>query len=159
METPQGDKWVSGREAIPLGMLVLISSLLYALTFLNQTAWDFSAYYSATSVWLHGGDPYDSNSNLVPDVPGTTRFVYSPLVLLIFAPFAFLDFWMAAHVLFFMNLIMLGLSFGLVMKKLSIGEALPRQEIGILAIIWIFFFPVRYSLHMGQVNLLVLLCF
>lgn len=86
---------------------LLFAAALYALA-IASPLWDFSVYYRAGSTILHGLNPYlqgdlaREHPQLGPLNP-LLPFLYHPLVLLLFAPFALFSWFTAAQLWMALN--------------------------------------------------------
>lgn len=108
---------------------------------------DFSGYYYGPKAFLSGGNPYLTRQNFF------TPFVYPPFVLIFFIPLIAIPFQIAEILWTVVSFLLLFASLFIFLKMykqkmLSISSLL----IGILICL---FFPVKFSLGMGQINIVV----
>lgn len=112
---------------------------------------DFSSYYYSPQAMLSHANPYLGGENFF------TPFVYPPFVLLFFLPLSFLPFITAEYLWTGISFLCLFLSLMLLGKMK--GKAISWTGFVLLAsIVCITYFPLKFSLGMGQINILVLLC-
>ncbi len=107
---------------------------------------DFSVYYSGSKAFLLGQNPYMRK----PDY--FSNYVYPPFVVLFFVPFALLSLPTASILFLVISVVsyFLGIYFCLkAITKLSFGSFAFIAALGMVS------FPTKFTLGMGQVNLLI----
>lgn len=104
---------------------------------------DFIYYYSAVRALIVGNDPY------------STGYIYPPIVLLIIYPFQLFILPIARLIWTFFSLFSLCVALILLLKIYK--EKLFSNTALIIYSLVFLFFPVRYTLGMGQINMYVLL--
>lgn len=110
---------------------------------------DFNVYYYGSKIVISGGNVYLGDKQLF------TSFVYPPFVALFFAPFTILPFFIAEKIWTLVSIVSLLLSlfvlFKIFKQKIFSSTAILLVSLSFLA------FPVKFTLGMGQINLLILL--
>ncbi|MBI3872320.1 MAG: DUF2029 domain-containing protein [candidate division Zixibacteria bacterium] len=116
---------MSGRKITRVATAVALAGvLLYAVycviviaTHSDLYQWDFRSYYYAARASADGGNPYDpADLSRVAGGGNVLRFVYPPVTLVAFAPFAALPYSVAAQIWLVLKLVALGLLIYLWMK-------------------------------------------
>jgi alpha-1,2-mannosyltransferase len=70
---------------------VIAVAVVYLIVAPGAFHWDFRVYVRASDTWLHGGDPYAVGDDVtIGFVTAKLPFVYPPITLAAFAPFALL---------------------------------------------------------------------
>lgn len=109
---------------------------------------DFVGYYYGPHLMIADSNPYLGNEIL------HTTYVYPPIVLLIFTPFLLFDFSTASIIWTLINFLLLFLSLFFLAK---IFEIKFFSDLNLLLMSLVFAsFPVKFTLGMGQINLLIL---
>ncbi len=125
-----------------------VSILILFRTLFLRNYPDFSGYYFGSKAIFENINPYLGGKNFF------TPFVYPPFVALFFSPFLLVPFNIAEIIWEVMSLIFLFFS---IVFLLKINNQKILSPIGIFLSILVFiFFPVKFSLGMGQINLLIL---
>lgn len=130
--------------------LFLLFSLAYLLKPLLIGFYaDFSVHYDSANALLEKNNPYIGGTNFfIPDV-------YPPFSQFFFIPFTFLsarfagELWVALSIVFYL------LSIGLLMNIFSFKWS--NKAFLLIGLLNFTFFPLKFTLGMGQVNTLVLL--
>ncbi|MEN9328798.1 MAG: hypothetical protein RI947_1606 [Candidatus Parcubacteria bacterium] len=134
--------------AIALCILALLY-LGYAFFHIaTSLAPDFSVLYFSTKNLLHHANPY-TNKNLY------TFFAYPPVTTLLYIPFTFLPYVIAQFIFLSLSIVSIG---GLVYTSLRIicGKIAVNSFLIVLAL-FVFAFPTKFTIGMGQSNLIALL--
>lgn len=108
---------------------------------------DFSIFYQAVFVGFSKENPY-----LYSDF--FASFIYPPLFLLCIYPFAFVSFATASQLWILISVFSLGISLFL----LAVLLRASWLKVSIVCFLAAISFPVKFTLGMGQVNLVLLLC-
>src|SRR5579872_3595971 len=127
----------------------LFTLLLLLKVFLLTNFPDFNVYYPAASAYVHGTDPYKEGARFF------TNFVYPPIVLLFFSPFLILPIVYAAKIWLFISFFCLFLSLYLLFK-LESTSVFSKTNLFISSLIFLMF-PLKFTLGMGQINIVILL--
>jgi hypothetical protein len=117
---------------------------------------DFKAYYVAAQLAREGKDFYDQDLQLARATahgitPDKSFYIYPPLFALLMTPISAFPIEVAARVWFFFNLSLLGATLAILLLAFRIRRGVPFWVMGSL-----LFAPVSYSLHMGQINIVIL---
>ena len=128
-------------------LLWLLSFMLLCKTFFLHTYPDFRIFYTSARSFLEGRSPYILSG-------GFTPFLYPPFALLIFIPFTLFPLVVAEKLWLTVSLILFYTSIYFLfrlsqIKKFSL-EGILLLTISNLA------FPVKFSLGMGQINMVLL---
>src|SRR3989344_4005410 len=110
---------------------------------------DFSVYYSAVKVALSGGNPYSNDLSLF------APFMYPPQILFIFIPFLYIPYIVAEKLWLFMSFVFLFLSL-IFLFKINKQKLLTPQSIFLCSLVFLSF-PLKFTLGMGQINVMILL--
>lgn len=149
--------------------MLYIKQLLYNQTFISIFAWffffssllwlmkalflgyypDFSGYYYGSKYLLENSNPYFGGGSLF------TSYVYPPIVLILFLPFTILTFQTAEIVWTILSLIFLLSSLYLLSKIFEL-RFFSSLNLFLMSLVFISF-PSKFSLGMGQINMLVLM--
>ena len=129
-------------------IIVFVSFLLLAKVLLLDFYPDFSIYYEASKSFTHGMNPYLGGKQFF------TAFVYPPFVLVFFLPFVTLPFFIAEKVWISLSLILLLASVG-IMYRMNNIKLLSSEAMIISSLVFIFF-PAKFTLGMGQSNMVIL---
>ena len=130
-------------------ILFTVTFLWTAKSLLLHNFPDFTVYYSASKVFLQGGNPYLSQPQFF------TTFTYPPFVLIFFIPLSLFPIFIASKIWACMSITSLLISLLLLYKILRIRFFSNK---GMLFSFFVFsMFPVHYTLGMGQINLVILL--
>jgi hypothetical protein len=131
------------------GLIQWILIILSILGYSNGSYFhffDFDIYYNAVNLYINGKDFYNN-----------TGFLYPPISILFFLPFGHLplEYSHAAYLLF--NIIILFLTTIVVINILKHYGVYTSNKEKILLLISIFLFdPIRITLSVGQVNIVIL---
>lgn len=130
-------------------LLFALSSflLLVRVLFLNEYP-DFRIYYTSALLFLEGVNPYTAKDALL--VP----FLYPPITILIFLPFLAFSLQLAGLFWTVINIFLLLVSFYVLI--ILFEEKITSNSTLILFGLTCLYFPVKYTLGMGQINILVL---
>lgn len=139
---------INNLSFIKIFILILISLSLFRtlLILWNSLLLDFGIFYSASSSILNGINPYT-------DTGLFTRLNYPPISLLIFYPLHLLPFILASKVWIILSVGFLFVTI-LLLHKLQPVSSLTLCLISLFTVIS---FPFKFTLGMGQINLLILL--
>lgn len=129
-----------------ISLLFLISLIYILKIFFVSRYYDFWFYYNSLQIFIQGGNPY--NSIAFP-------FTYPPLGLIFCLPFAVLPLILAEKAFIVFSFLCLFLSIGILFRffKIPICSWLSI----FLTILVLNFFPVKFTLVMGQINTFILL--
>jgi len=130
--------------------LLLIASFLNLLKVLLQSSWpDFSIFYHSARVAIKGIDPYTLQGIFIGG------FLYSPICLVLFYPFALLPFVIAGQIWAIVSIICFSFGCWLLLKMYKTER---NYVLVCIAGILVFnFFPVKFTLGAGQINNVVFL--
>jgi alpha-1,2-mannosyltransferase len=109
---------------------------------------DFSVYYDSSKYFLSGQNLYEGSKMF-------TSFVYPPEVLLLFLPFTFLNFQTAEIIWIILSLVMFFCSLFLLSKVFE-EKLFSKLNLILMALSFVSF-PVKFTLGMGQINMMILL--
>jgi hypothetical protein len=130
----------------------------------NVPLWDFTTVFSASRVWLHGGNPYDmqqvfhayAQSNPAPplakpdpELLTTWGSFQPPSTLLLLAPFALLNAGPAALAWLALNLLCVSLLFPALFSLADIRDIRSRW---LLIAATLASAPVQHALDLGQIS-------
>ena len=134
---------------IVLSAIAVVSVLILLKVLVLGSYPDFNTYYYGVQTVMHGGNPY------VGIQKDGFAFVYPPPAVLLLFPFSLLPFSLAGQLFTLASLACLVGSIWVLFKLLNVRA---YSALGILFVILICnFFPVKFTLGMGQVNLILLL--
>jgi alpha-1,2-mannosyltransferase len=136
-----------GKLVIALFFTCSFAVLLKALFLPGYS--DFSAYYYVPKMAFGAVNPYIGQQNLF------TATTYPPFSFIFFVPFLVFPFLIAAKILTFLSIAALFASIILIFKtvRLRIKSYLFLLICGLS----FYYFPTRFTLGMGQINLIILL--
>jgi alpha-1,2-mannosyltransferase len=131
----------------------LLAAFLFSFALILKTFFlpgypDFSIYYEGTKLFLEGGNPYLQNTDFF------AAFIYPPFSLIALSPLTFVPYFLAAKIWNAVSICALVATVYL-MLKLYGEKLLSNTSILIFSLAFIYF-PVKYTLGMGQFNLLTL---
>jgi alpha-1,2-mannosyltransferase len=131
--------------------LIAFVSLLVILKPLTYNSYpDFSSYYYGVETLMTGRNPYIGGENMMMG-----PFLYPPFGLLFFFPFTLTSFFMAQKIFTAVSLVCFFTSIYLLYKLFNIRLF---TQVGLSTLILLFnFFPLKFTLGMGQINNVVLL--
>lgn len=109
---------------------------------------DFSGYYYGSKYLFSGLNPYLGGGSLY------TQYVYPPVVLILFFPFTLFNFQTAEIAWTILNFILLFASLFYLSKIFSINF-FSKTNLLLMSLVFISF-PTKFTLGMGQINILVL---
>jgi hypothetical protein len=117
---------------------------------------DFKAYYVAGQLAQEGKDIYDQDLQLARAAahgvaPDKSFYIYPPFFALLMIPISSFSIEVAARIWFFFNLGLFGATVAILLSAFQIRRGIPFWVMGSL-----LFTPVSYSLHMGQINIVIL---
>jgi len=113
---------------------------------IQQLGGDFYIYYNAAKIFLSGGDIYNN-----------TGFVYPPLAIVLYLPFANLNFNQAFVLMSLLNLFIFAVTILFIIKILhhyNVILSIPKKIL--LFFVIFLFYPVCSSFCRGQINILIL---
>ncbi|MCX6790659.1 MAG: glycosyltransferase family 87 protein [Candidatus Gribaldobacteria bacterium] len=134
---------------------IILLSLFYFFLVLESYQMDFRGFYVAGKSFSNGLNPYLNNIAISPvyfdsnNFLATSRFIYPPIALFLFAPLALLPYFWAKLVFSFLIGVCLFLVFYLLKKRFDI-----KTEFLLLIFLS---FPIVASFERGQIDLLILL--
>lgn len=137
------------KPVIVILFLVSLISVLKPLLLSNYP--DFSVYYYGSRIALNGGNFYIKNKDMFTD------FVYPPFVAIFFAPLSIFPFLLASKIWAAVSIISLIMSLILMFKIFN--QKLFSWEGIILSILAFIAFPIKFTLGMGQMNIIILTLF
>lgn len=139
--------------------ILLFCGLFTAVELINHKLWtnDFKVYYEAVNDFFRGGNPYGKQYGL-----DTGYFKYPPFTLYLFSGYALVPYW--AGQLIHLSILAAGLIISVPLLKdivqRTFSVELSKKQTWIL---YVTFLCVAIHLtrefHMGNVNLILLLCF
>ena len=120
---------------------------------------DFKAYYLAAHLLKRGENFYDVKAQEEAMVSfglplNDSLYIYPPLLAILFLPLTALSLGQAAQVWFLFNLALYGLTLAILAK--STGLDTLKENIAPLILLAFLFAPVLFTLHKGQVNIVIL---
>jgi alpha-1,2-mannosyltransferase len=127
--------------------ILLISIVILGKVFLQSSYIDFRVYYEAAMKTRTTGNPYSSQN---PHM----SYLYPPMTVLFFLPFTVVQISSAEKIWLGISLILYGFSLFLLYRTLSISW--KSYEGSIYLICCMVFFPLKFTLGMGQINILIL---
>lgn len=147
-------KWLEERKfkaVMHLGAFIFFGgTLLWMLRALFLGLYpDFSVYYYGSQLFLSGQNPYLSGQKLF------SGYSYPPSVFLLFVPFVLLPFQASQSLWVFLNVLFLIASIILLAKLFSV-KFFSDTNLILSGLIFLSF-PVKFTLGMGQINILILL--
>lgn len=132
-----------------LGFIAVGSFLVLAKVVTYQSYPDFDTYYFGVRTFLHGGNPYFGTQQ------NGLAFLYPPPALLLLLPLSLLPLALASKAFTIASLGCLIASITLLFRGLKLKAF---SLVGIFLIILVAnFFPLKFTLGMGQINNVVLL--
>lgn len=134
---------------IVLLFLVLISFLYLTKAFFLDIYQDFNYYYYASQAVFQGINPY---------LPGGlyTGYIYPPIDLVFLYPFQLLPLPFASKAWIALSLVSLFVSLTIILR-VNKQVVFSTFSLSIFALAFLFF-PIKFTLGMGQINIFVLLC-
>lgn len=135
-------------KKIVFTILALLALIVLLRAFSHNFYPDFSVYYSGSKSYLATTNPYITK----PDY--FSNYVYPPFVLLLFIPFVFLPQVQGAIIFTALSVVCLG---GGIYFTLKAIKNLSKRSFLIAFTLSILAFPTKFTLGMGQMNLVVLL--
>jgi hypothetical protein len=136
------------KKYFPLALFVLSLFFIIKTLFLNYYP-DFRVHYLAPLAIFKGLNPYLGGKNyFTPDV-------HPPFTILLFSPFTLFSYYLAEKLWTLLSIIFLLVSLDLIFK---INKEKMFSGVGLIlcSIIFSFYFPVKFTLGMGQINFLIL---
>ncbi len=133
---------------------IIVIFFLSSLALLLKTPFldtypDFNVYYEGSTFLFRGLNPYVSSD------PSSVNYVYPPFALLFFAPFTLLPVFAASSIWTILSLISFFSSMMVAYKILSVR--IFSNQFLLLTSLAMLFFPVKFTLGMGQINLFIFL--
>lgn len=121
---------------------------------------DFKAYYIAADMLRRGEDFYDQELQtkevLARGLPLNESFyIYPPLLAVCFVALTALPMHTAAQLWFFINMLLYGVSLWLIAQGLGLHRL--TRMLPLLLVLAFLFPPALFTLHKGQVNMVILL--
>lgn len=130
--------------------IIFCFSILWNLKVLVSNNYpDFNTQYYVPHLVFSGIDPFSSNKYLF------TPQVYPPTSLFFFMPFSLINFEIAAHIYTIGSIISLLFSL-FILSRIFKTEFFGKTNLILMTFVMIFF-PVKFTLGMGQVNNYILL--
>lgn len=136
------------RKYLPLALFILSLFFIVKTLFLNFYP-DFKIHYLAPLAIFNGLNPYLGGKDyFTPDV-------HPPFTILLFSPFTLFSYFLAEKLWTIISIIFLIGSVYLIFK---INNEKMFSRIGFLisALLFAFYFPIKFTLGMGQINFLIL---
>ena len=133
--------------SIALGPVFIVSLFLVLKTLFLDYYPDFSCYYLAARDFLAGANPYLNGQKYF------APFVYPPTSFIIFVPFSLFPYQTAEKIWTAVSLICLSVSL-FALLKIFHQKVVSLTGAAIFTLACLYF-PVRYTLGMGQINLLI----
>lgn len=134
----------------------IILAILFLASFLNmakvigQSSWpDFNVYYYSAESLFYQNNPYALKGAFLGG------YLYPPISLLLFYPLIVFPMIIAGEIWEFISIVSLLFAIWFVLKFYKEKNLIVIEIIGILVF---NFFPVKFTLGMGQINNVVLLC-
>jgi hypothetical protein len=110
---------------------------------------DFRYYYNSLQALIHGGNPYITSK--------FPLFYYPPAAILLLLPFVILPLIISEKIYIFFSFLCLFLSIKMLFKIFQIPI---RSWLSLFLMILIFnFFPLKFTLVMGQINTVIFLLY
>ena len=133
-----------------LPAVIFLTSLFFIIKplFLNFYP-DFKVHYLAPLAILKGFNPYlGGKGYFTPDV-------HPPFTILLFSPFTLFPYYFAEKLWTMLSIVFLIASVYIIFK---VNNQKMSSGIGLLisALLFVFYFPVKFTLGMGQINFLIL---
>ncbi len=131
-------------------VLFVVAFLLMSKVIFNDSFPDFRSYYYNPIISIQDINPYLANKNLF------TPSVYPPFIFIFFLPLSILSFAVAQKLWIILSIFALLISLKLLFKVYEIKFS---SSLGLILSSLVFLsFPAKYTLGMGQINMLILLC-
>ncbi len=127
----------------------IMAGLVLSKSFFQNTYQDFTAYYSSSLLLKNGGNPYSIQEN------NQYLFLYPPPTFFILFPLSFLPLLLAQKIFWGMSLMCLVLAVYFFFRKVQIQWS-SLEGLSLILLI-LNYFPLKFTLGMGQINLLVLM--
>ena len=136
------------KKYLPLVFFLLSLFFIVKTLFLNYYP-DFGQYYWGLKEIFQGSNPYLIGKDIF------TPSTYPPFVFILMSPFEILSYFGAEKIWTLLSIIFLIGSVYLIFK---INNEKMFSRIGLLisALLFAFYFPIKFSLGMGQINFLIL---
>jgi hypothetical protein len=141
-------KFIKSKAKLLSIIFFTLSFLVLLRVFLIKDLFDYSVTYYSVKLIFSGINPYLTGHNFF------SAQVYPPIEMIIFSPFSLLPFFLAEKLWLATSLAALFLSEYLIFKmfKKNIFSSLGFLVLGLTC----FSFPVKFTLGMGQVNIIIL---
>lgn len=136
------------KKYFPLVLFVLSLFFIVKTLFLNYYP-DFGQYYWGLKEIFQGNSPYLAGRNIF------TISTYPPFVFILMSPFEILSYFWAEKIwtLFSINFL-IGSVY--LIFKINNEKMFSRMGFLISALLFAFYFPIKFTLGMGQINFLIL---
>jgi hypothetical protein len=146
---------------ITIALMVIITAVSFSYWHSRYaSSADFPIFYNATLYFLHEHngianiyDVWISHEYDLPEKTNAGKFIYSPLILVLFSPLGYLDYYAAKTVLMSVNIICYALSIYLILRHLKFSGRWFVYPF-FLSFIWA---PFLIDVMMGQINSILLL--
>lgn len=136
------------KKYLPLTLFILSLFFLVKSLFLNFYP-DFKIHYLAPLAIFKGINPYlGGEGYFTPDV-------HPPFTILLFSPFTLFSYFLAEKIWTLFSIIFLISSVYLIFK-INNEKMFSRLGFLISALLFAFYFPIKFTLGMGQINFLIL---
>lgn len=131
---------------------IAMPTFFFTLGSVTPLAWDFAAYLAAARAFLAG-----SSFVGIPGLFGEGEYVYPPIVVLVFVPYALVGSWQTAFVIHSaINLLLLGVLARLIIRELAVLDvATSRTSRWLVGAVCVASLYPMISLGQGQVDPLV----
>jgi len=131
-------------------LLLCFCSFLNLLKVFGLGSWgDFNIYYHSATAALHNSNPYLLKGAFIGG------YIYPPLCLLLFYPFVWIPLILAGQIWTFVSLACLLIAIWILVKQYN--ATTNKLLLGVIWILVFNFFPVKFTLGMGQLNNIILL--
>lgn len=131
-------------------IIIFLGSFLNMAKVIGLTFWgDFNIYYYSATALIHQQNPYVLKGSFVGG------YLYPPISLFIFYPFIIFPITIAGKIWAIVSILSLLLGVWLILRVYNATH--NRLLIEIVGILVFNFFPVKFTLGMGQINNVILL--
>lgn len=135
-------------KKVTVAVFFCLSLIIFLRVLFLGTYPDFIVYYFGSQSFLLGENPYIAQSNLF------SNYVYPPFVLLLFLPYTLLPIYVAS--ISFVSFSIISLFLGVYFCLQAIKSFTITRYLVIVSFCMISF-PVKFTLGMGQINLVLFL--
>ena len=131
-------------------LILVLSSFLYLTKALFLAIYqDFNYYYFASDAAFQGINPYLQGGSY-------TGYIYPPICLFFLYPFQLFPLVIASKV--WIGLSLMGVIFSIIIILKTYKQALFSSFSLVILALGCIFFPVKFTLGMGQINIFILVC-